>query len=1031
MRPRSLSIENFTCFRGPQPPIELDSLSLFAITGATGAGKSSVLDAMIYALYGRAPRLGAKNLDQLIALGREELVVTLDFDVAGASYRVTRRNHRKRATLAQLERLGSDEPALANGPRDVDTAVRKLLGIDYDAFTRAVVLPQGRFADFLAARPNERREILRELLRLEIYEVMRGLATTAANELGREIRQLRDRLDQDYADARRATLEERRTELETTRAQVTQTEKTLDTERRQLELEQDVRALQTRKATLLASRAELDDEATEIDNLRARVQRADRATPLIAELRTLTDTAERHARLTTDLANARERLKASHERVEAARQHASRFDDESARRAELDRLRHLDEVVGLLTPHGEAAKRVDKLEGSLRALTDTRKRVEAERAAADTTLERARAHLLELTEAVATSGYQPEVDELLDLHREEAGTLVAQRQQLGEMWRQAHQARETANTSGAEAKRRETAAKKSRDRLHGTRARLENLRVARRQEEERNTVALLRRDLVVGDGCPVCEQIVDRLPLPTPLTALETIDEEITRVIELEDEQRLTMLADERAAATTRGHAQSDESVATETHQAASLREWELDRARQTLYRELAQAVASTEDTPPSDPLDGFEQRLLDAARTLAERRVVFRAAQERVDKANIAVENTQRTRDDAVRRLDEVEERRAATRTELDEARTSFIEYDTSIRAITTAEDPRAERDQLRDRLEAGEKSRDTARTMLADAELEHARNTQSVDDLDRQANTVATELTERRESTETRVVEAGFTDATEAETAFLSATDRDELWRRIERFTLRRAKVEEDMAEVGRQLAGREIDDDALMNRERTVRALETKLEATSRRIVTLDTQIADLTTRVERRETLEADLREREKRHAVEQQLAVDLRGDRFQAFLLDEAFEDLVAGASLRLAELEPRYALSWRDNAFWVLDRDNANEARSADTLSGGETFLAALALALELSEQVQKAAGAVSLDSLFIDEGFGTLDLETLDVVTDAIESLHVGGRMVGLITHVGALAERLPARLRVEKGPGGSHVVLERDEGR
>ena len=100
--------------------------------------------------------------------------------------------------------------------------------------------------------------------------------------------------------------------------------------------------------------------------------------------------------------------------------------------------------------------------------------------------------------------------------------------------------------------------------------------------------------------------------------------------------------------------------------------------------------------------------------------------------------------------------------------------------------------------------------------------------------------------------------------------------------------------------------------------------------------------------------------------------------------------------------------------------------RSTDTLSGGETFLASLALALQLSDQVQRAAGATALDSLFIDEGFGTLDPEALDAATGAIENLPVGGRMVGIITHIEELSMRLPARVRVGKTGGGSRLTLE-----
>jgi exonuclease SbcC len=152
-----------------------------------------------------------------------------------------------------------------------------------------------------------------------------------------------------------------------------------------------------------------------------------------------------------------------------------------------------------------------------------------------------------------------------------------------------------------------------------------------------------------------------------------------------------------------------------------------------------------------------------------------------------------------------------------------------------------------------------------------------------------------------------------------------------------------------------------------------------------------------------------------------LSIDLKADAFQAWLLRDSFERLVTGASSRLMELSGRYTLLWVDDEFVVVDHDNAQERRAADTLSGGETFLASLALALELSEQVQRAAGAVRLDSLFIDEGFGTLDAAAQDVVASAIESLQVSGRMVGIITHVRELTDRMPACVVIDKRPDGS----------
>ena len=161
----------------------------------------------------------------------------------------------------------------------------------------------------------------------------------------------------------------------------------------------------------------------------------------------------------------------------------------------------------------------------------------------------------------------------------------------------------------------------------------------------------------------------------------------------------------------------------------------------------------------------------------------------------------------------------------------------------------------------------------------------------------------------------------------------------------------------------------------------------------------------------------------------ELALDLKSDAFQNYLLEEAFHGLVAGASLRLREMTNRYTLVWQDSRFYVVDHDHAGERRPADTLSGGETFMASLCLALQLSDEVLRSSGALQMDSLFIDEGFGTLDAETLSDVTDAMEQLRQGGqRLIGVISHRPELTERLPGCIRVARtGPGESRWTLER----
>jgi exonuclease SbcC len=175
---------------------------------------------------------------------------------------------------------------------------------------------------------------------------------------------------------------------------------------------------------------------------------------------------------------------------------------------------------------------------------------------------------------------------------------------------------------------------------------------------------------------------------------------------------------------------------------------------------------------------------------------------------------------------------------------------------------------------------------------------------------------------------------------------------------------------------------------------------------------------------------ELREELSREAaalhVHELLAADLRNDRFQAYLLQEVFTELVRGASARLLTLTgERYSLRFIDDAIRVVDHDNADETRISDTLSGGETFLTSLALALELSDQVQRAVGAVNLDSLFIDEGFGTLDPDTLSLVSETLQNLRVGGRMVGVITHIPELRDEFAQQVIVIKHQGYSTVEV------
>jgi exonuclease SbcC len=182
VRPLKLEIEGFTAFRQPVC-LDLGELDLFAITGPTGAGKSSLIDAICYALYGRVPRV-TNEVASCISQGMDRMRVALEFMAGEERYRIFRETRRKGAPNVRLDRWREDDwQALVDRAHDVTARVIEIVGLDYDGFTRSVLLPQGQFQEFLAGSADKRRAVLRSLLRLEVYDRMRARAGGVAAEL--------------------------------------------------------------------------------------------------------------------------------------------------------------------------------------------------------------------------------------------------------------------------------------------------------------------------------------------------------------------------------------------------------------------------------------------------------------------------------------------------------------------------------------------------------------------------------------------------------------------------------------------------------------------------------------------------------------------------------------------------------------------------------------------------------------------------------------------------------------------------------
>lgn len=317
-----------------------------------------------------------------------------------------------------------------------------------------------------------------------------------------------------------------------------------------------------------------------------------------------------------------------------------------------------------------------------------------------------------------------------------------------------------------------------------------------------------------------------------------------------------------------------------------------------------------------------------------------------------------------------------------------------------------------------------------LADARRDDARARRAAADARRAADAAARRVTDARSdfvATRDRVAALGPPPADDDLAAAWSAlvswadTQRNDL---AEQIAAHRARRDDAVKRHAEQLA-------VLADRARAagvdVAAPERARDACVAAVANARARLDQLRADRDRAAELRDERAALDERRQVHELLAEHLGARGFEAWLLDEALDALLEGASAWLEQLSSgRYAMAVDDKKqFAVIDHANADERRLARTLSGGETFLASLALALALAERVSElaAGGGTTLDAIFLDEGFGTLDPATLDVVATAIEELGATGRMVGVISHVRELAERVPVRFEITKAPGTSGV--------
>jgi exonuclease SbcC len=1001
MRIHRLTITAFGPFAGTQE-IDFDRLSahgLFLLNGPTGAGKTSVLDAICYALYGSVPgaRQDGKRLRSDHAEPSLEPAVSCEFSAQGRHFEVTRspawekpsargKNGftTQQAKTLLRERVAGEWIEKSGRNDEAGAEITGLLGMDREQFTRVVMLPQGDFAAFLRSKATDRLELLQKLFGTQRFEAVEQelslQAQAARNDVSRLNAQLELLAARAEAEASALGLDESGAPpLDDAPGRIGRLQAAVGVRAAELAGSAD-----TATALSLARTRQLESELARTDRHRrlaaatARKVAAEAAAPVLEahgtrlaqhrQAEVLGGQLQAVENSEAQLRTANEAMESAYTLLRMAVEEDSELDQPDLDldvASELNRLRSLLAVVEARLPdeerlHSLSARRVAlglKQEELAMGDIELAERLSALYAERDA-LSDALAPLAELaTAAVLHTKEAAAADELLDVVRRHQSAMTAL-----ELARKRHEV--------------------SREEHLDSKGRWLDLR----EKRLANAAAELAAQLTDGGLCPVCGSQEHPAPAAAAPSALglgqaEKAAHQVFEAAEAQLARHSTDLAEanqlvavlasqggdtpeqealQAAGAARQAAARSEEAAEELTGVRLRLEDVEAriaagSSARTAAEAELAQVKSTlSEVLDQIDTLDKGLSGLRGGRRSLALR---LRSLQEAAGTLQKTVE--------AQTQLDRAEARAAEARKQLDAALPEA--------GFKTVEDARAqllgtaEVASLQAEIRAGHDEQARIAELFTSEELVLALEEQT-------ANLVPNDirLAEVRadaERAEQQAREAGLAAGLAARCLeSLSAIKQDY----------------EELAESGRG------------PRERTQ----------------MLTALAD----------------------------AVGGRGDNnyrmsLNSYVLAARLEQVALAASERLVAMsDGRYLLQHTDAraargaksglGLEVVDQWTGHR-RDTSTLSGGESFMASLSLALGLADVVQHESGGIQIETLFVDEGFGSLDEQSLEQVMDALEGLRDGGRVVGLVSHVGEMKQRIGAQLQVVKGRSGSTLHI------
>ena len=1032
MKPEILTLRNIGPFRGAHT-VDFTALGdIFLVYGKTGAGKTTIFDALSFAFYGKVP--GSRNgierqMRSQFADDDAIASVELVFTTGGKRWRIARTlayekiGVRKGTPVPVPEESsldedvrGSWESRTSTNKSDTDRKILDIIKLSAEEFSRIVLLPQGEFARFLKLNSNERKDVLAKLFPVEQYSRVTELARTRAKEASLRVAEIEKEILALGKEFNILSWETDRAKIESdlTFLRISQTKAREELESKSTILEKARAAGENLKlkAALENKVAELNDRSLAQAEKEKRLAAARSAAPLLAELRALETDRERLASLRSEIARTDAEKKTEADALSALQSEEPAMRDAAKEKETLilkkERLETAVTIAGTideLEERFEAAKKELALEKKNLAAIDAESKTRAARIAelaADIGAVDARSK--RQTEARDELEKAKRVKELAAEHARETASLRAHREALGRI-----------DDAIAQNRKDAAIAKAERDSLE---AELETERTA-------SLAFALAERLEEGKPCPVCGSTHHPAPAKraaSAFTAEERLDAGKRRSDSLEADH--SRLCQERSA--------RQANLATAEERLALL----------ATNGSLPSPVPSSEDA--SKALEQAVTLANKATDDLGASRAAIREAETLRAKDAEAASSAERIRT----RVSELEAKAAEKKAGIANAKARYLEAfrdkgtpignapeQTGSEAPISPADAADELERCESRILELEAAISSWETRIGETKNRVSSLDGKSAELARAIASLETETEQLERTFAARCGAAGFSGTEAVSAAALDAETVRALDTDIENFRRELAGAKAQLERISADVARWEGPEPETV--EADMQRIRKTLDETGAELERRAAELAGLADKKTRWDALENERASRALEAARIRALSDDLTGNNpaktsFDAWILGMYLEEITAYANTRLERMsEGRYRIKLNESyrkgnslaglELEILDA-HTGKTRPSGTLSGGETFMTSISLALGLADSIQSRSGGIQLDAVFIDEGFGSLDESSLERAITILDEIR-GSRMVGLISHVGELRSRIPNRIEIIKTGAGSEI--------